>query len=406
MKQKTLLIIGAGVEQIPAITLAKKMGLYVITSDLNPNAPGFKYANNYFIASTYDSEQTVKEAIRFNKNVRKINGVITIASDIPLTVAKTAKALGLPGNTIETATLAQDKLLMKEHFRNYGVPIPYFIQIQNKNQLKKIVKERDFPLVIKPPDSRGARGVLLLNKNTNIDWAYEYSKSFSPTGRIMIEEFLEGPQISTESFIYDNFSITPGIADRNYGYLNKYSPFIIENGGTVPSQLPQTVQDAVKKTAELAASVLGIKRNSAKGDMVFTKTGPKVIEIAARISGGYYATNEIPLVTGVNLVKHVIEVSLGIKPDLSELIPKNKMVIIQRYFFPKPGLIKEITNISKVKKLAFVKLLNIYVKSNDIIGKIENHPGRAGVLIVSGKNYQEALENAKKIQKLIKFVYK
>ena len=404
MKPLTLLIIGAGIEQVPAIVLAKKMGLYVVVSDMNPSAPGFKYADDYFLASTYDVKATVKQAIRFNKTSRKINGVITVASDIPLTVAKVAKALDLPGNSIESATLAQDKLLMKQHFKKYGVPIPYFSQVNNKNNFKKLIGSLGFPIVSKPADSRGARGVLLLNKNVDLEWAYNYSKSFSPTQRVMIEEYLEGPQISTESFIYDGFSITPGIADRNYGDLKKYLPFILENGGTTPSQLPEFNQNAIKKTAELAAAVLGIKRNSAKGDIVLTKDGPKVIEIAARISGGYFATDSIPLVTGVNLVKKVIEVALGRKPNLEELIPKNEMVLVQRYFFPKTGKLKEINGIKAVKKMEFVKLFKIYVNPGDIIGDIENHPGRAGVFVVSGKNYKESLKNSEKVQKTLEFV--
>ncbi len=404
MKQKTLLIIGAGVEQVPAIILAKKLGLYVVVSDQNPAAPGFKYADDYFLANTYDYKETVKRAIFCNKTKRKINGVITIASDIPLTVAKVAEALNLPGNSIESATLAQDKLLMKQHFKKYGVPIPYFSQVNNKSHLKKLTNNFGFPLIIKPADSRGARGVLLIDKKVGLEWAYNYSRSFSPTQRVMVEEFLEGPQISTESFIYDGFSITPGIADRNYGDLKKYLPFILENGGTTPSQLDEPNQNAVKKTAELAATTLGIKRNSAKGDMVLTKDGPKVIEIAARISGGYFATDEIPLVTGVNLVKHVIETALGQKPKLEEMIPKKKMVLIQRYFFPKPGKLKEIRGISNIKRLKFVKLFKIYAKPGDIIANIENHPGRAGVFVVSGKNYQESLRNSEKVQKALEFV--
>jgi biotin carboxylase len=404
VKSQTLLIIGAGIEQIPAIVLAKKMGLHVVVSDMNPKAPGFKYADNYFLASTYDLKATVRQAIHFNKTNRKINGVITVASDIPLTVAKVAKALDLPGNSIESATLAQDKLLMKQHFKKYGVPIPFFSQVNNKSHFKKLIGNLGFPIVCKPADSRGARGVLLLNKEVDLEWAYNYSKSFSPTQRVMVEEYLEGPQISTESFIYNEFSITPGIADRNYSGLKKYLPFIIENGGTTPSQLPDLDQSAIKKTAELAAAVLGIKRNSAKGDLVLTKDGPKVIEIAARISGGYFATNVIPLVTGVNLVKSIIEVALGQKPNLEELIPKKEMVLIQRYFFPKAGRLKEVKGVKAVREMKFVRLFMIYVNVGDIIGDIENHPGRAGVFVVSGYNYQEALKNSERIQKTIEFM--
>jgi len=397
MSQKTLLVLGAGPEQVPVIQQAKRMGLYVVASDINPKAEGFKYANDYFIASTYDADQTVKEALFFNRKKRKINGVMTAASDVPLTVARVTAVLGLPGNSIETATIAQDKLLMKETFKKYGVPVPWFLKLRGLGHFKKIVKEHGAPLVIKPVDSRGARGVLFIDDKTDLEWSYKESKANSPTGRIMVEEFLEGPQISTESFLYDGFSVTPGIADRNYRDLKKFIPYIIENGGELPSNLPEAEQVSIKKIAELAASVLGIKRNSAKGDLVLTKEGPKVIEIAARLSGGYFSTHEIPLNTGVDLVEAVIKVSLGEKIELEKLTPKYKNFMVQRYFFPKPGVIKSIKGVDKIKKLPFLILFRIYVKPGDTIKKIENHTERAGVFTVVGETRTEAFERSKKI---------
>jgi len=404
MRQKTLLVIGAGSEQVPVIMQAKKMGLYVVASDINPNAEGFKFANAYFIASTYNPTQTVKEAIFFNRKHRRINGVMTVASDVPLTVAKVAAALHLPGNSMETATIAQNKLLMKETFRKYGVAIPWFAKIKNIRDFKKIVQGRGTSLVLKPVDSRGARGVLLIGDNMDLDWAYQESKVNSPTGRVMVEEFLRGQQISTESFLYDGFSITPGIADRNYELLDKYAPYMLENGGELPSTLSSQDQISIKKTAEMAASIIGIVRNSAKGDMVFTKEGPKVIEIAARLSGGYFSTHEIPLNTGVNLVEAVIKTSLGKKPDLNSLIPKFRNVLVQRYFFLRPGTIRAIDGIGEVKKLPFVKLFKIYVKPGDVIKPIKNHTERAGVFTVMGKNRTEAYKRVEKVQQMVKFL--
>ena len=403
MSRRTLLVIGAGPEQVPVIQQAKMMGLYVVASDINPQAEGFRYANDYFLASTYDANQTVKEAFVFNRKRRRINGVMTAASDIPLTVAQVAAALGLPGNSIETATIAQDKLLMKDHFKKNGVPIPWYSKVRNKGDIKKIATDKGFPLVIKPVDSRGARGVLLLIENVDLEWAYNESRKNSPTDRVMVEEFLVGPQVSTESFLYDGFSVTPGIADRNYRDLKKSIPYIIENGGELPSNLPEIEQVSIKKTAELAASVLGIKRNSAKGDMVLTKEGPKVIEIAARLSGGYFSTHEIPHNSGVDLVEAVIKVSLGERIELEKLIPKYKNFMVQRYFFPKPGIIKSIEGVENVKSLPFLILFRIYVKPGDTIKKIENHAERAGVFTVVGETRTEAFERSKKIMNSIIF---
>ena len=108
---KTLLIVSGGMEAIPGIMRAKKMGLHVVVSDGNPKAPGFEFADDRIIASTYDIEATVNAAKTYDNNVRSIDGVISIASDVPLTVATVSSKFRLPGIPIETAKLASDRIL-------------------------------------------------------------------------------------------------------------------------------------------------------------------------------------------------------------------------------------------------------------------------------------------------------
>ena len=123
---KTLLIISGGSEAIPGIQKAKEMGLYVVVSDGNKNAPGFAFADDRIIASTYDIELTVKKSKDYN-NLRKIDGVMCMASDVPLTVASVAKELSIPGITIESAMLSSDKIAMKDKFFSDNVFILFVI---------------------------------------------------------------------------------------------------------------------------------------------------------------------------------------------------------------------------------------------------------------------------------------
>ena len=130
-------------------------------------------------------------ATEFHKSVNPIDGVICVASDVPLTVAKVADALKLPGISIASAKLAIDKLAMKNHFLKDKVPIPWFTSIDSSIDLKDKVKNKGFPLVIKPVDSRGSRGVLRLLEETDLDWAYNTAKEYSPTGRVMLRKIYD-----------------------------------------------------------------------------------------------------------------------------------------------------------------------------------------------------------------------
>lgn len=391
---RTLWVVSGGIEAVEGIRLAKDMGLYVVVSDANPRAPGFTLADERIIASTYDVEATVAAAQHYQRTVRPIDGVICIAADVPLTVASVAAALGLPGIPVEAARLAADKLAMKQRFAADGVPVPQFSPIESLTHLRQLVAEWGYPLVLKPVDSRGARGVLRLTPEVNLEWAFELSRSHSPTGRVMLERFLSGPQVSTESLVLDGVAYTPGFSDRNYELLERYAPHIIENGGDMPSLLPPATQLAVRKLVEKAARSMGITDGIVKGDIVVHAGKPYVIELAARLSGGYFCTHEIPLNTGVELVRHAIRLALGDRPSPSDLSVRYLRGVSQRYLFPAPGRVVAISGVEEVRQHPAIAFCDIRVGVGDIIGPLDSHPARAGMLIAVADTRQEAQQLA------------
>jgi len=390
---KTLFIVGGGIETVPGVRLAKKMGLHVVVSDINPKAPCFAVGDDYIIASTYDIKSTVKAALNYHHTKRPIDGVICIGSDIPLTVASVADALNLPGISLKAAHLSMDKIAMKHKFKKDNISVPWFSIVKSIDHLQRIVKTQGYPLVLKPVDSRGARGVLRLTKDVNLEFAYSLTKKYSPTGRVMIEQFLSGSQISTESIVLDGKAYTLGFSDRNYEHIERFAPHIIENGGELPSHLLPREQKDIRDLVQRAALSMGIRNGIVKGDIVLHNGKPYIIELAARLSGGYFCTHEIPLNIGVNFVAQAIHLVLGEKINLTELIPKFNKGVAQRYFFPKPGRVIHITGVEKVKQRPEVALCEIRVGLGDIIKPIENHPERAGVIIAKGKTREEALKN-------------
>ena len=391
---KTLWIVSGGMEAVPGIKRAKELGLHVVVSDGNPQAPGLAIADDALIASTYDVEATVEAAKNYHQNIRPLDGVICIAADVPLTVAKVAQELGLPGIPIETARLATDKLAMKQRFVERGIAVPWFCEIDSLKHLKQIASERGLPLVLKPADSRGSRGVLKLAAAIDLVWAYKHAISFSPSGRVMVEEYLDGLQISTESILIEGKAFTPGFTDRNYEFLDRFAPYIIENGGHQPSILTLKQQRAVSQLAEQAASAMGITTWIAKGDMVLTDDGPKVIEIAARLSGGWFSTDQIPLATGVDLIGAAIKLAINEKVEEENLIPQYQKGVAIRYFFPTPGKVVGIKNAASFKKTSWVHKLGYFIKIGDIVEPVTNHTKRAGFVITTGETRDQAVERA------------
>lgn len=401
---KTLWIVSGGVEAAPGIKRAKEMGLHVVVSDMDPDAPGFEYADDTIVASTYGVEETQEAALHYSKEVRPVDGVISMSADVPMTVAGVAEALGLPGLSRECARLASDKLAMKECFQEAGIAIPLFTAISGPGELERVAKESGGPVVVKPVDSRGARGVLLVTPGLDLEWAFSHAMRSSPSGRVMVEEFIEGPQISTESVIVGEGDWTPGFSHRNYEYLRRFSPYIIENGGDQPTPLASHARGAVEGVAIAAARAMGIERGIAKGDMVLSYRGPLVIEIAARLSGGWFSTDQIPLATGVDLIGAAIKLALGEDPAPEELTPTRERGVAIRYFFPEPGIVREIRGVEKYEALDWVHKLGFFVAKGDVIEETTDHTKRAGFVITTGEDRAEAVARAEEVVKGVEIV--
>jgi biotin carboxylase len=392
---RTLWIVSGGAEAVPGIERARAMGLHVVVSDMNPAAPGFRAADEAIVANTYDADQTVAAAAAYHKTKRPIDAVMCMAADVPLTVASVAAALGLPGISVESARLAADKLAMKQAFERAGIPIPWFKALASIDDLRAVIAERGFPLVLKPVDGRGARGVLRLTEQTDPGWAFSHATSQSRRGAVMVEEYLAGPQISTEGLLVDGEGTTCGFIDRNYEHLGTFAPYIVENGGEQPSALPLPAQRRISSVAMDAGRAIGIVSGSVKGDMVWTDRGPYVIEIAARLSGGWMSTDQIPLGAGVDLIGCAIRLALGEKVPAEDIRPRWHRGVAIRYFFPAPGRVAAIGGAEAFAHVPWVHRLGFFVEPGEIVQPTTDHTKRAGFVITTGATREEAVDRAR-----------
>jgi len=392
--QKTILIVCGGIEAVGAARRAKELGFYVVVSDRDPEAPAFSFADSCLIADVYGPDETAAAAARYNRKIRTIGGVICVAADAPMTVATVAERLGIPGISRNSAELAGDKLAMKRQFAACGVPVPWFAAVETPQALQRIAVERGRDLVIKPADSRGSRGVQRVSHVQDLAKAFRLAQSHSPTQRVMVEQYLSGPQVSTESIVIDGCCFTPGFSDRNYEYLETYAPFFVENGGDLPSALPQEVQVKVRNAVGRAAAALGIANGTVKGDIVVHNGEPYVIELAARLSGGFFCTREIPLNTGVDFIGCAIRQALGESVAPEELEPRTLVPVVQRYAFPKPGRVVCVTGADDARKVDGIAEVVVTARPGDVIAPAGDKRPSAAMVLATGSSRDAALQAA------------
>ena len=379
-----ILIIGGGVFQVPAIKTAKSMGLKVVVTDYNPEAEGMLLADYPIEVSTRNINLTVNTAKQFHRAC-PLDGVLTVGTDASQTVAAVADALNLPGIPFEVAERATDKIKMRQVLKEKGVSVPDFRPIWTLEDCREAIKEMPLPLVIKPCDNMGARGVRKVERLDDLIPAFREAKEASISGKLILEEFMEGPELSLDALVFeDNIHIT-GVADR----IIERDPYFVEVGHTLPSILPAEQQTQAVDVFKQAISALGIDIGAAKGDIKITPEGPKIVEIAARLSGGWMSAYTYPLATGVNLYKAAIQIALGEKP--SDLTPKTSLFSAERSLLPPAGKILSIRGVEEARKIKGVKEIILMKEAGDMSEEPRSNMGKVGYVITVGKTREEAI---------------
>jgi biotin carboxylase len=389
---KTLLILGAGKEQVAAITAAKAKGIRTIVLDFNPKADGRAIADEFHLVSIRDRDAILNFITGYGG---KIDGVMTIASDIPHMVSAAAEVLGVRHIPVSVAETCVHKLHMKEKLAEAGVSVPAFARVTSLDELKAFIARVGYPVVIKPVDNSGARGVQRLTRAMDIAAAFDYAKSFAYSGEVIAEKFISGLQISTEGLFHDGVFHCTGFADRNYTRLDDSKPFMVEDGGDIPTVLNDADKKIVEVEFEKAARALGIDWGPAKGDMIFGDDGkPYVVEIAARLSGGNFCYDKVPWSTGVDIVDILVDMAVDNPVDAARFVPTRDLATSQRYFFPAAGTIKQIDGIGAAETASHIRKVDIWAGPGQAVAAAENHPSRVGYVIACAPTRAEAIAAA------------
>ena len=382
---KKLMIVGASVLQLPAIFKAKEMGLNVAVVDYNPQAIGIQYADKYYNASTMDEDAVLAAAEDYQPD-----GIMTLATDMPMRgVAKTSDKLHLHSINYDTALKATDKSLMIKAFKQFGVPSPWFFDIASFEELKALEGKISFPCIIKPTDNAGSHGVAKTNSFRELLDNYEYAHSCSRHGKVIVEEFLDGPEVSVEVMVVNDVVNILQITDK----ITTEAPHFVEMGHTQPSRLPDEAQEQIRQVAILACRAVGIDKGPAHVEMKVTKHGPKMIELGARMGGDNITTHLVPLSTGIDMVNATIKIALGEEPDITPTLHCGSAI---RYFQVPFGTIKAIENVEEAKSISGVKHIIFTKDVGEKASPILCSNDRVGSVISQGLTAEEAVEACEK----------
>ena len=303
MKKKKLAISGASYLQLPLVEKAKEMGVETICFAWEDGAVCKDLCDRFYPVSTVDKE----EILRICRDER-IDGITTIASDVAtLTVCYVAEQMGLVGNPDKYSQTTTNKFLMRQCFMEHCIPSPNFCE--SNGTVPEAVMSFLFPVIVKPTDRSGSRGVEKVENVSGVSKALERACRESFQKKAIIEEFVDGREISVESISFAGQHYVLQITDK----ITTEAPFFVELEHHQPSSLPDDIKNRVKAIVLEALDALHIQFGASHSELKITSDGDiKVIEIGARMGGDFIGSHLVQLSTGYDFLKGVIEIALGI----------------------------------------------------------------------------------------------
>ncbi|MDX6493099.1 MAG: hypothetical protein QOH02_1034 [Gaiellaceae bacterium] len=383
---RRLLVLGAGPAQLGLLEAARETDVYVIAADRDPAAAGFALADRRAIVSTEDESGIAQLA-----EAERVHGIVSPGSDWPVGIAaRVAARLGLPHPiSPESGVLATSKLRQRQRFAEAGVPQPRWKLATGPDD------ELGFPVVVKAPDRQGQRGLSLVRTPAELEEAVAAAIGASRAQRCMIEELVDGPEVTVVGFSARGAFRALVVTDR---VVADPPAFGVALAHVFPSTAPDL--ERAGETAGRAAEALGIENGPTYTQIRIGANGPQVVELAARLGGGHDA-ELAERVTGFPLNRATIAAALG--EDSPPAGTPRASAGVTRFLVARAGALQSVSGVEEAEAIDGVEYVRVYRRPGERIEPLRRGPDRAGAILAVGDTREEALDRAERAAALVRF---
>lgn len=396
---KKILMLGGALQQIPSIKEAKKLGYYVITCDYLPKNPGHKFADEYYNVSTTDKEAVLKLAQKL-----QIDGIVCYASDPAApTAAYVAEKMGLPTSPYESVMILANKDKFRKFLIDNNFNTPKAIGISTLEEALSKIDTLKFPVMVKPVDSSGSKGITKVEKLEDLEQAINYALEFSRNKRIVIEEYLEkyGYQVAGDGFSVDGKLVFRAFANDHFdsNSPNEFVPI----AASFPYNMSKEVHDKIHNEIQRVLTLLNMKTGAYNFDIRIDKDyNVYLMEIGPR-NGGNMIPQVIEYSTGVNMVEYTVKAAMG--EDCSDLKMKEQKGFWAYYALHsyKAGIFKEL-RINKEFKNNNIQEIHLNYEIGDKIPAYTGSNGTIGLMILKFESMEEMIEKIENMNKYVKVI--
>ena len=378
---KKVMVLGAGVMQVPLIKKIREMGHYALVVGIKGNYPGIPLASRCEFLDFNETDKVIELGRR-----EKIDAVLTCGIDMPVkTMACVAEALSLPGISAMAGRCTTNKMLMKECFQEYGVRTARFIKCESLEDGVEAFRQLNKPVMFKTIDGQGSNGITKVSDESQIQYAYDAIKKFSRTNKYIVEEFIEGEEIGAQAFVL-NGKIQFVLPHGDYVFQGDTG---VPLGHYVPAGFSDAIVNDCRKQLELCIKAMGLSTCAVNADFILHDGEIYVLEIAGRC-GATMLAETVSIYYGFNYYEKMIQAALGEQVDFTPcgiMTPNATMTL----YSEKDGIILSQKNNNPIG--GDVIEVRFDHEIGDAVRKFSHGIDRLGHVIVKGRSLEEAQAN-------------
>lgn len=387
---RKVLVLGAGIYQVPLIKAAKRMNLYTMVASVPGAYPGFACADKAYLLDTTDQIAILRLA-----REEKIDAIATCGTDVAIrTLGTVCEELGLAGVSRKCSRLCTDKAEMKLALEKAGVRTAPFCRVTNAGQALEAAERLGWPVMFKAPDSSGSRGIRGVRGPEEAEQAFEYAKKYSHGGHILVEQYLLGHEIGVDGCTWDgNIRFWPHDKLVHFnGYTN------VPVGHVIPFSLTEEQHKDLEQQVVRAVHALEIDRSFFNMDVMLTAEGASIIEVGARI-GATCIPELISAVSGFDCYEAILHYALGETPPVPDKI--QGAAAAQLICAPREGRFTAIKGLAEIEDVTWT----LDVRPGDPIHRFQVGPDRIGHILACASDAEKARKKLGQVVRTMKIIY-
>jgi biotin carboxylase len=364
---KKLVIIGANNFQLPLIKKAKALDLETHVFAWEKGAVGKEFADHFYPISIIEKERILGLVQEIEPD-----GIISIASDLAIiTVNYIADRMGLTGNSLECTRVTTNKFAMRECLSQSGLLYPKFSASASVDEVLDMCGP--FPLIVKPQDRSGSRGVTKVASVPELKQAFMRASRESFISGHIAEQFIPGREYSVEMISWEKEHHFLQITEKE----TSGAPHFVEKAHRQPAAIDDPLREKIVAIVKKALTCLGVESGASHSEVLVTASDDVyIVEIGARMGGDYIGSHLVELSTGYDFMKGVIEIAMGGFSGIAKSCSQYSGIY---YVFAKPGKLDRITD--NTRKYPEIKLSEVYVAIGGMVREVQESNDRAACYI-------------------------